>query len=103
MTGPAAVPVAVNVTGEPVSEPLVAVRVFAPAVGPKVQLPTVAMPLDPVVGVKPVAWPPPEATAKVTLTPLTGLLYASLTMTLGRVVTAVLTAAFWLVAEFAAI
>ncbi len=42
--GPA-VPVAVNVTGLPESEPEVAVRVFEPAVALNVQLPTVAMPL----------------------------------------------------------
>src|SRR5207248_10764818 len=40
-----AVPVAVNVTGLPVSDPDVAVRVFGPAVGRGVQLPTVATPL----------------------------------------------------------
>ena len=37
-------PVALKVTGEPDSEPLVAVRVLEPAVVPRVQLPTVAMP-----------------------------------------------------------
>jgi len=42
--GPA-VPVAVNGTGLPESEPEVAVRVFGPAVALSVQLPTVATPL----------------------------------------------------------
>ena len=83
-----AVPVAVNVTGEPVRLPLVAVRVFDPAVVPSVQLPTVAMPDPFVVAVNVVAEPPPVATAKVTLTPDTGLLLASLTITLGAVNTA---------------
>ena len=40
-----AVPVAVNVTGLPVSDSEVAVNVFAPAVALSVQLPTVATPL----------------------------------------------------------
>src|SRR5207302_1837517 len=40
-----AVPVAVKVTGLPVSDPDVAVRVLLPAVALSVQLPTVAMPL----------------------------------------------------------
>ena len=54
-----AVPVAVKVTGEPVSEPLVAVMVFEPAVVPRVQLPTVAMPEALVVAEPPVSEPPP--------------------------------------------
>jgi len=40
-----AVPVAVNVTGLPESEPEVAVNVFEPTVALSVQLPTVATPL----------------------------------------------------------
>src|SRR5437660_5359814 len=48
-----AVPVAVNVTGLPDSEPDVAVSVFAPAVGPRVHLPTAAIPLASVVTVAP--------------------------------------------------
>src|SRR5450759_2190945 len=76
-------PVAVNVTGLPASPALVAVRVLAPTAGPNVQLPTVAIPLAFVVALKAVAEPPPEATAKVTLTPLTGLLLMSRTSTLG--------------------
>src|SRR5713226_9829159 len=71
--GPPAVPVAVNVTGLPVSVPDVAVRVLVPAVGPKVQLPTVAMPLPLVVWLPRVMLPPPAATANVTATPATGL------------------------------
>lgn len=97
------VPVAVKVTGEPTRDPLVAVIVFDPAVVPRVQLPTVATPFEPVVADKPVAEPPPENTTKVTPSPLFGLLYASFTITLGNVVTAVPTGADWLVAEFAAI
>ena len=67
--GVAAVPVAVKVTGEPASDPLVAVRVLAPAVVPSVQLPAVAIPFEPVVAVI-FPEPPPVATAKVTATPL---------------------------------
>ena len=88
-----AVPVAVKVTGEPVSDPFVAVSVFDPAVEPSVQLPTVAIPFEPVVADALVTAPPPVATAKVTLTPLTVLLFASFTMTLGNVVTDVFTVA----------
>ena len=84
-----AVPVAVKVTGLPASPVDVAVRVLGPAVVPRVQLPTVAIPLAFVVWVSPVPEPPPEATAKVTLTPATGLLFASRTITDGGVVTAV--------------
>ena len=79
-----AVPVALKLTGEPVSEPLVAVRVLEPAVVPRVQLPTVAMPEVSVVAEPPVREPPPEPIAKVTLTLATTLPYWSLTMTLGR-------------------
>ena len=82
------VPVAVNVNGEPVSEPLVAVSVFEPAVVPNVQLPTAAMPLAFVVTDALVTEPPPVAIANVTLMPETGLLCASLMMTLGAVPTA---------------
>ena len=82
-------PVAVKVTGEPLRLPLVAVKVLAPAVAPSVQLPTVAMPAALVVAGEPVTEPPPEATVKVTLTPGTGLLLVSVTMTLGGVLTAV--------------
>ena len=82
------VPVAVNVTGEPVSDPLVAVIVFDPAVAPRVQLPTVAMPPAFVVTDELVTEPPPVPTANVTETPDTALLFASLMMTLGAVPTA---------------
>ena len=98
----AEVPVAVNITGEPVSDPLVAARVFVPAVVPSIQLPAVATPFAPVVTDQPVTEPPPDITAKVTGTPLTGLLYASLMMTAGAAATAVPAAADWLVAEFEA-
>jgi hypothetical protein len=83
-----AVPVAVNITGDPVSEPLVAVIVFDPAIAPNVQLPTVAMPLAFVVAVNPVPDPPPLATTNVTDTPETTLLFTSFTITLGAVATA---------------
>ena len=83
-----AVPVAVNVIGDPVSVPLVAVSVFNPAVVPNVQVPIVAIPFASVVVDGPVTEPPPVATANVTDTPLTGLLFASLTITLGKIATA---------------
>src|SRR5262249_28053584 len=75
-----AVPVAVNVTGlPPPAKPVaVAVREFDPTVVPSVQEPMVAMPVTPVVvGFVPVREPPPVATAKLTVTPKTGLVLAS--------------------------
>jgi hypothetical protein len=87
-----ALPVAVNVIGEPVRPVDVAVSVFAPAVVPSVQLVTVAIPLAFVVAEPPITDPVPDAT-KITLTPLTGLLLASFTITLGAVATAVPTVA----------
>src|SRR5207237_312502 len=86
--GPA-VPVAVKVTGLPASDPDVAVKVFAPAVALRVQLPTVATPLALVVWLPPVIVPFPGATANVTATPGTGFPFASLTITDGGELTAV--------------
>ena len=76
-----------NVTGLPVNPVAVALRVFAPAAAPSVQLPTVAMPALDVVGVAPVMLPPPAATANVTLTPATAFPFASVTFTDGLVLT----------------
>src|SRR5207302_1321892 len=98
-----AVPVAVNVTGLPVSDPDVAVRVLLPAVALSVQLPTVAMPLPFVVWLPPVIVPFPGATANVTATPVTGFPFASFTITDGGDATAVPAVADWLVGLFAAI
>ena len=74
-----AVPVAVKVAGLPVNPVNVALSVFVPAVVPSVQLPTVATPLLPELGVAPVTDPPPLATANVTVTPATTLAFASVT------------------------
>ena len=98
-----AVPVAVKVTGLPVSDPDVAVRVLLPAVALSVQLPTVAMPLPLVVCVPPVTLPLPAAGVNVTATSATGFPFASLTITDGGDVTAVPAVADWLVGLFAAI
>src|SRR5205823_674716 len=98
-----AVPVAVNVTGLPVSDPDVAVRVLLPAVARSVQVPAVAMPLPFVVWLPPVIVPFPGATANVTATPVTGFPFASFTITDGGVLTAVPAVADWLVGLFAAI
>src|SRR5207302_1466598 len=100
--GPA-VPVAVKVTGLPVSEPEVAVKVFEPAVALNVQLPTVAMPLPLVVWLPPVIVPFPGAAANVTATCATGFPFASFTITEGGELTAVPAGAVWLVGLFAAI
>ena len=70
-----AVPVAVKVTGLPLSPVEVAVRVLLPALGPRVQDVTWAMPLPFVaIGVVGFTVPPPTVTAKVTFVPFTGLL-----------------------------
>src|SRR5439155_460663 len=79
-----AVPVAVKVTGLPASPLAVAVSEFGPAVGPRIQEVTAAIPFAPVVtDVVGVTVPPPDATANVTLTPPTGLPFASRTITEG--------------------
>ena len=86
-----AVPVAVKVTGLPAMPPgaAVAVREFAPAVVPRVHEVAVAMPEASVAtGVLGNTEPPPEATAKVTATPGTGLLLTSRTTTEGSTATA---------------
>src|SRR5258708_3894252 len=87
--------------GLPVSEPEGAVSVFAPAVVPSGQLPTVATPPAFVVVLRPVAEPPPEATANVTEVPATGLPYVSVTLTDGAV-TFVFTVTLWLSPAFRA-
>ena len=85
------VPVAVKVTG--VTPETVAVSVFEPAVPPSVQLEAVAIPLLLVVALPPETLPPPLATENVTLALETTLLFASRTITLGAMLTAVPTAA----------
>src|SRR5947208_1051480 len=91
-----AVPGAVTVSGLPVSVPDVTVRVFGPAVGPKVHEVTSAIPLAFVVtGVVGVTEPPPDATANVTVTPATGLPFASCAITDGFTSTAVPAVDVW--------
>jgi hypothetical protein len=92
-----AVPVAVKVALD--APGVAALSVFAPAVVPSRQL-TLAVPAASVVTctlaakVPPLLTaPPPLATVKVTLTPGTGLLFASFTTTAGGVVTVVFTVA----------
>src|SRR5690348_1382560 len=88
------VPVAVMVTGLPESPAAVAVRVFVPAVLPRVQLVTAATPAALVsTGVVGATTPPPPVTANVTAAPGTGLPLTSFTMTDGEMVTAVATVA----------
>lgn len=91
-TGAPAIPVAEKVT-LPESPTAPAVRVFAPAMSPRVQLPTVAMPDAFDVAVAPVTEPPPLATEKFTVVPLTGFPFASVIFTDGAVATAVPTTA----------
>src|SRR5436190_1716986 len=86
-----------NVTGLPASPVAVAVSEFGPTVGPSVHDVTAAIPFPPVVtGVVGLTVPPPEATANVTLTPATGLPFASRTITDGSIATAVPAVADWL-------
>jgi hypothetical protein len=84
-----ATPVAVNVTGEPDSDPEVAETVFAPAAVPSVHAGAVATPeeLD-VTANDDASDPPPVATANVTDAPATGLPAASETSTDGAIATA---------------
>src|SRR5439155_1602821 len=98
-----AVPVALNDTGLPESDPEVAVNVFDPAVALSVQLLTVATPLALVVWLPPVIIPFPGAPALVTAPPASGFPFASLTSTDGGELTAVPAGADWLVGLFAAI
>src|SRR5256714_10297165 len=67
---PGCAPVAVKVTGFPlIPEPAtVAVSVFSPAPGPRVQLPTVATPFASLCATPPDTLPPPPVTANVTVT-----------------------------------
>src|SRR5439155_920399 len=98
-----AVPVAVNVTGLPASDPAVAVSVFGPAVALSVQLPTVATPLGLVVWLPPMIVPFPAATVLVDAPPASGLPFASLTRTTGGACTRLPTDPVWLSAQLAAI
>src|SRR5690348_17443887 len=96
LTAPAT-PVAVKVTGFPVSPPgaAVAVRVFEfAAILSRIQLPTVATPFDAVLVEPPVTLPFVAATVKVTPTPGTPFTpVRSNTFTDGAVETAVFTVA----------
>ena len=79
-----ATPVALKVSGLPVSPAEVAVTVFAPTTGPRVQAVSVAMPAALVaIGVVGRMFPPPPVTAKATDTPATGLPLMSVTLTDG--------------------
>src|SRR5579859_1676081 len=84
------VPVAVNVTGlpPPVNPVAVAVIELGPTVLPRIHEPIVAIPDElVVVGFVPVSDPLPVTTAKVTVTPETGLLLTSVTRTEGAMAT----------------
>jgi hypothetical protein len=65
------------------NDPVVALRTFAPTIGPRVHEPTVAMPAAFVMAPAPATDPPPDATVKVTVTPGVGLPFASFTRTDG--------------------
>ncbi len=83
----------------------VTVLLLVPAVVPRVQLVSVAMPRPSVAttaGVAGTMLPPPRVRLNVTFTPATGLLSASVTLTDGRAATAVATVADWEVTEIAA-
>ncbi len=100
-----AVPVATKVTGfptkpDPVAE---AVSVLIPRFGPRTHWPAVAIPLASVVWVPAVTVPPPEVTAKVTVTPGSWLPFSSRTITEGGVATAVPSRVLCVFGEFAAI
>ena len=65
---------ALKVSVTPDTAVLVAVSELGPGAFPSFQLPTAAMPFEPVTAEPPVTEPPPPAIANVTETPLTGLL-----------------------------
>lgn len=92
-----AVPVAVNVTGDPANPADVAVRVFTPAVVESVHAGDSAIPEASVVTFA------LTGSEKLTNTPDTGLPKESVTSTDGFVATAVPTTAVWLSPEFTAI
>jgi hypothetical protein len=73
----------------------VAVNVFRPSVGPSVQEPTVAKPAESDTASVPVALPPPDVTAKVTVTPFAGFPESN-TRTDGLTATGRPTVAYWL-------
>jgi len=97
-----AVPVAVKVTGLPVSVPDVAVQGVGPRGGPERPGLAVAIPFVPVSRASSGSRPPPDATANVTATPATGYLFASRTITDGSTGTAV-PAGCWLLPALSAI
>jgi len=102
----AAVPVAVKVTGDPLGTEAAAVTVLAPALGPSVQLVSVAIPLVLVLitaGLTGLSVPPPDVSVKVIATPDFGFPLASVTLTEGGAATAVPTVAFCVVTLLAAI
>ena len=84
------------------SVPEVALRTFAPVVGPSVHEPTVAMPEVFVVTVSPETDPPPLTTAKVTVAPPSADPLWYFTITEGGGVTAAPATPVIEVAEFAA-
>ena len=88
--GALAVPLAVKVTGDPPRPATVAVSVLAPALAPSVQLVRVATPFVSLATVPGLRLPPPAVTANVTVVPLTGLPYTSVTRTEGGAATGAL-------------
>src|SRR5438046_10752008 len=78
-----AVPVALKVTGLPVSPLAVAVRVLVPGVVPSVHDVTAAMPLPFVAPLVGLTVPPPDVAVNVTVTSATGLPAPSRTITDG--------------------
>src|SRR5690606_22042779 len=93
LTTPKLVAVALNVAVAPPGA--VATSVFAPADGPSVHDPTVAMPDPFVTGVAAVTVPPPTVTANVIVAPDTALPNASCARTDGASTTAAPGAADW--------
>jgi len=95
VAGGPAMPVAEKVTET--SPAIVAIRVFAPTVGPSVQLLTRARPSRSVVWEGPVSRPDPVPTSKVTGTPATGGPAGSRMRTVGGVATEDPATAVWVV------
>ena len=100
--GMAAVPVAPNVTGEPLRPAALAVTVCAPTIEPSVHA-VCATPLASVTALAVATDPPPEATAKLTFTPPTPTPSLALTFATSGCGSSVPTVALWASPDCAAI
>jgi len=88
----------VNVIGEPVRPETLAVTVFDPAAAPSLSE-VDAVPCAPVAADAGVTVPPPAVTANATVTPETGFMFASITVTTNGLVNVAPTDPLWLLPD----